>query len=339
MIQPTSTKCSLPLNRTPPHRRFLSIPVSFIFHRFLPRQSSLTIYNSSRLYINLEGCVNTLRGECVNFIQTHGRDGDNNTAQSRFLCFYNKVRDRVPCMRVALPSVSLVARRHRRCNGARVHRTNFKFMEEWSANDRHNQITIRTCSSFLPFFLSPSIHLQNDPLMVLARFDLAKTWREFLISFSVPATLFVISFISLCIITRSVKVGDDAKMRCKYCTEGEENSDVDENLANNGRMDPAAVEQALIDADARASTSKVCSHTQRHPRPYNSNYSKLTFLFYFICFSRKQPFEPTATTSHEAHSELHVNRDVPPINLSPCTEATEKSSISATTDEKPLVVL
>lgn len=47
-------------------------------------------------------------------------------------------------------------------------------------------------------------------------------------------------------------------MRCKYCTEGEENSDMEENLANNGvRVDPAAVEQALIDADAIASTSKV----------------------------------------------------------------------------------
>lgn len=59
--------------------------------RFLPRQSSLTIYNTSRLYINLEGCVNTLRGECLKFLQTHGSDGDNNTAQSRFRCFYNKV--------------------------------------------------------------------------------------------------------------------------------------------------------------------------------------------------------------------------------------------------------
>lgn len=46
----------------------------------------------SRLYINLEGCVNTLRGECSDFLQTHGRDGDNNTAQSRFSCYYNKVR-------------------------------------------------------------------------------------------------------------------------------------------------------------------------------------------------------------------------------------------------------
>lgn len=120
--------------------------------------------------------------------------------------------------------------------------------------------SIQSSSTALPLvrFRISLLYLQNDALMVLARFDLGKTWREFLISFSVPATLFVISFISLCIITRSVKVGDDAKMRCKYCTEGEENSDIEENLANSGvRLDPAAVEQALIDADAIAGTSKV----------------------------------------------------------------------------------
>lgn len=63
--------------------------------------------------------------------------------------------------------------------------------------------------------------------MVVARFDLSKTWRELMIAVSVPTTLFVISFIALCIITRSVKVGDDAKMRCKYCTEANE-SDVED---------------------------------------------------------------------------------------------------------------
>lgn len=65
-------------------------PVIFMI-RFLPKQSSLTIYNTSQLYINLEGCVNTLRGECLEFLHSHGRDGDNNTAQSRFQCYYNKV--------------------------------------------------------------------------------------------------------------------------------------------------------------------------------------------------------------------------------------------------------
>lgn len=59
--------------------------------RFLPPQNALTIYNNSRLYINLEGCVNTLQGECKEFLQTHGRDGKNQTSHSRFACFYNKV--------------------------------------------------------------------------------------------------------------------------------------------------------------------------------------------------------------------------------------------------------
>lgn len=60
--------------------------------KFVPMQSVLTIYNNSRVYINLDGCVNTLKGECVTFLQTHGRDGANQTAQSRFPCFYKKVR-------------------------------------------------------------------------------------------------------------------------------------------------------------------------------------------------------------------------------------------------------
>lgn len=59
--------------------------------KFLPMQHNLTIYNDSHLYINLEGCVNTLKGECKQFHVTHGRDGRNQTAQSRFPCYYNKV--------------------------------------------------------------------------------------------------------------------------------------------------------------------------------------------------------------------------------------------------------
>lgn len=39
----------------------------------------------------MEGCVNTLRGECKDFVARYGNDGDNNTAQSRYQCYYNKV--------------------------------------------------------------------------------------------------------------------------------------------------------------------------------------------------------------------------------------------------------
>ncbi|CAG9759793.1 unnamed protein product [Ceutorhynchus assimilis] len=59
-------------------------------NEFVPSQASLTIYNHSRLYINLDGCVNTLRGECFNFMLSHGRDGKNRTAASRYICYYNK---------------------------------------------------------------------------------------------------------------------------------------------------------------------------------------------------------------------------------------------------------
>ncbi|KDR15342.1 hypothetical protein L798_10821, partial [Zootermopsis nevadensis] len=115
--------------------------------RFLPMQSELTIYKSTKLYINLDACVNTLRGECKEFFGTHGRDGRNKSAQSRFPCYYDK----------------------------------------------------------------------NNNASVVARFDLHKTWRELVIAVVVPTVMFVVSSATLCIITRSVKVGDDTKMRCKYC--------------------------------------------------------------------------------------------------------------------------
>lgn len=116
-------------------------------NRYLPLQSSLTIHNTSRLYINIDGCVNTLRDECNIFFRRHGNDGDNNTAQSRYPCYYK----------------------------------------------------------------------QNDTTYVLSTFDLTKTYRELMIAVLLPGVLFVISFITLCIIQQSVKVGDDSKMRCKYC--------------------------------------------------------------------------------------------------------------------------
>ncbi|KMY97520.1 uncharacterized protein Dsimw501_GD13287 [Drosophila simulans] len=113
--------------------------------RYLPNQANLTIYSWKKLFINLEGCVNTLRGECKDFVARYGNDGDNNTAQSRYQCYYNK---------------------------------------------------------------------DSNVEFVVARYDLDKVYRELLVSLIVPIVLFVISSISLCIITKSVKVGDDAKMRC-----------------------------------------------------------------------------------------------------------------------------
>ncbi|XP_076658051.1 tipE homolog 4 phospholipid transfer protein isoform X1 [Halictus rubicundus] len=127
---------------------------------YMPAQRSLTIYNSSRLYINLEGCVNTLKGECKDFLTSHGRDGDNQTAQSRYPCYYNK----------------------------------------------------------------------NNSYFVVARFDLNKTRTELLIAVIVPSGLFVMSLTTLVIITRSVQVGDDAKMRCRYCVDKQQVEGEDEGL-------------------------------------------------------------------------------------------------------------
>lgn len=153
---------------------------------FLPQQSVLTIYNNSNLYINLEGCVNTLRGECRNFLNTHGKDGRNQTAQSRFICFYNKV--------------------------------SFNF-----------NLPIVLISVYYFFF-------QNNSGMVVARYDLNKTWKELIISVSVPTVLFIVSFITLCIITHSVKVGDDTKMRCKYCI-GNSEPDFSEMTTTNSKYE------------------------------------------------------------------------------------------------------
>lgn len=102
--------------------------------------------------------------------------------------------------------------------------------------------------------------VQNDATKVVARFDLNKTWREFVFAFGIPTTLFVISFISLCVITRSVKVGDDARMRCTCCSD--EVSDIDDidELANKCVQQLNAIEEAVNEQDLASeqpSTSKV----------------------------------------------------------------------------------
>ncbi|XP_050443347.1 uncharacterized protein LOC126847234 [Adelges cooleyi] len=119
---------------------------------YVPVQSSLTVYNSSKLYINQQGCVNTLRNECKDFSNTHGRAGENHTAQSRFPCFYTK----------------------------------------------------------------------NDSSSALARFDLNKTWWELMVGVTVPGVLFAVSFLTLLIVHQTVKVGDDARMTCQWCADGDD---------------------------------------------------------------------------------------------------------------------
>ncbi|KAF4524692.1 hypothetical protein B566_EDAN009536 [Ephemera danica] len=100
--------------------------------------------NISWLFINLEGCVNTLRGECAEFVKIYGRDGTNHTGEARFPCFYNA----------------------------------------------------------------------NSSEIVVARHDLERTRLELILAAGIPGCLLILSCLSLCACTRTVQVGDDAKMRC-----------------------------------------------------------------------------------------------------------------------------
>lgn len=54
-----------------------------------PLDLDLMISNESVLMINLEGCVNTLRGECKEFYKVYGKDGSDYNARARFPCFYS----------------------------------------------------------------------------------------------------------------------------------------------------------------------------------------------------------------------------------------------------------
>lgn len=108
----------------------------------------LTIYNESKLFINMEGCVNTLRDECKEFLKEYGKDGTDHNARARFPCFYSE-----------------------------------KKKEE-----------------------------------ALARFDLNKTYKQFLFASTVPSVLFVVSCVILVLCQRTVTVGDDARMRFKGCS-------------------------------------------------------------------------------------------------------------------------
>lgn len=53
-----------------------------------PPEADLLIANESHLYINMEGCVNTLRDECHDFLRDFGKDGTDHNARARFPCFY-----------------------------------------------------------------------------------------------------------------------------------------------------------------------------------------------------------------------------------------------------------
>lgn len=56
--------------------------------KITPMEMDLTISNDSKLMINLEGCVNTLKDECRDFYRFYGKDGSDHNARARFPCFY-----------------------------------------------------------------------------------------------------------------------------------------------------------------------------------------------------------------------------------------------------------
>ncbi|VVC34136.1 Hypothetical protein CINCED_3A000542 [Cinara cedri] len=110
-----------------------------------PREHKLLIAKDSRLHINLQGCVNTLRGECDVFIRKYGKDGSDHNARARFRCFY----------------------------------------------------------------------ATGIPELAVVRFNLERTYKEFLVASVVPVVMLVISCLTLILCQRTVEVGDDAKMRFK----------------------------------------------------------------------------------------------------------------------------
>lgn len=126
---------------------YLHVAVAQPVKAIAPLDIDLTIGNESKLMINLEGCVNTLRDECKEFLREFGKDGTDHNARARFPCFY-----------------------------------------------------------------SP-----DNVDIVVSRFDLNTTYKQFLVASLVPSILFIVSCTCLVLCQRTVVVGDDAKMRFKGC--------------------------------------------------------------------------------------------------------------------------
>ena len=79
-------------NHSALHKAFLSLGPYYKLDTVglgaIPYEEDIMIFNKSRLMINHEGCVNTLVEECAEFYKVAGNDGRNDTARSRFPCYY-----------------------------------------------------------------------------------------------------------------------------------------------------------------------------------------------------------------------------------------------------------
>lgn len=58
--------------------------------KYAPLEQNLLIMNYTKLYINFEGCVNTLSNECEKFHTDYGGDGKDMRSQSRYVNEINK---------------------------------------------------------------------------------------------------------------------------------------------------------------------------------------------------------------------------------------------------------
>ncbi|KAG8223405.1 hypothetical protein J437_LFUL003678, partial [Ladona fulva] len=164
----------------------------------VPNEERLVINPYTKLFINLEGCVNTLRGECYQFLDTHGRDGRNDTARSVYPCYYKTIPPE--------------------------ERIGWRKQKTVSSNETSTEESMTTISTVTTSATSHSKSTESttppEQLYAYARFDLAQTKKELVIAAAVPSVLFLISAAALLACTRSVKVGDDAKMRCTLCGNG-----------------------------------------------------------------------------------------------------------------------
>ncbi|XP_071449327.1 uncharacterized protein Teh4 [Hetaerina americana] len=169
----------------------------------VPTEKRLVINPYTKLFINLEGCVNTLRGECLQFLDTHGRDGRNQTARSRYPCYYRTIP---PEERIGW---------HRRPSSNVTTTEEATTVQPTAASSPVTQGRVTPAPT-----TTPSTPQATDTHYAYARFDLAQTKKELVIAAAVPSALFIVSAVALLACTRGVRVGDDTKMRCTLCGTG-----------------------------------------------------------------------------------------------------------------------
>lgn len=181
----------------------------------------------------------------------------------------------------------------------------------------------------------------------MGRFDLDKTWREFVIAITIPLSMFAVSCTALTIVMFSVKVGDDTRMRCKYCTD--ENSDLE------APPKPLAAGPTIKKKKEKKPDEKKCKkedHKSMLDNEINGEAAGHTILPNDDEYNEGPPngqvenYDGGMVSSDSLQKSLNPSK-----SLSPCTEVTERTiTLSVTTnsdtikdpdeqDTPPLVVL